>query len=162
MPFATYVDATRSIVRDVTYLCSSSMPTRHMWKFVLVIKTSNGLLVLCATIVRKCFETGSKENPKVCRLEFQWFGANPRTQRVLERKKLYNITYPNIPPAIWHVLHSGEVAVPVFKDLPSLGDKKYWTWYKWARQLWQWIVRKVFFRHWNFPRPQDSSPGLTE
>ena len=68
MSSATYVNTSYSIVRDVTYPCSSSVPTRHILKFILVIKTSNGMLMMCATIVRKCFETGPKENAKVCLL----------------------------------------------------------------------------------------------
>ena len=67
MPSAIYVDASHSIVIDVTYPCSSSVPTWHILKFILVIKTSNGLFMLCTTIVRKCFETGPKENAMIWR-----------------------------------------------------------------------------------------------
>ena len=61
---ATYTDATHSLFRDVIYPYSSSVHTKHILKFILVIKTNKGLLTLSATIVRKCFETGPKENAR--------------------------------------------------------------------------------------------------
>ena len=39
------------------------------------------------------------------------------------KKNRHEITYPKIPTAIRPVPHSGEVPVPVFKGLPSIGDK---------------------------------------
>ena len=74
----TSVAATHSSIRDVTYPCLWSKPTRLILKFILATKTSNGLLMLCATIVRKCSEAGPKENAMVSLLVFQWFGENPQ------------------------------------------------------------------------------------
>ena len=37
---------------------------KHIFKFLLVIKTKNGLPTLCATTVKKCFATGRKESER--------------------------------------------------------------------------------------------------
>ena len=51
-------------------------------KFRLGIKTRNGLLISFAITVKKCFDSGRKENEIVCPLESQWCVENPRITKL--------------------------------------------------------------------------------
>ena len=109
------------------------MLIKHIFKFLLVIKTKNGLPTLCATTVKKCFGTGRKESERAYLLVFLW--CEPKEHltdcyflfgntKGIGKKNRQNFSYPSIPSAIRPVLHSDKFPPPVFNGFLSSEDEE--------------------------------------